>query len=175
MAEGRLGRVRAAQERLAEGLAVAGMLVIVALLLLVVADVVLRAALDAPLKGTVDYVSTGLGAAVALAMPYGFLADKHIRVPVLVDALPRGPRRVVAVLSTLVSAVFLTLLTRQSWAFAAERLEGGERMMIVGWETWPVWFAIAALFTLTSLALWTLVAAAVLGAAREPERPGGTV
>ena len=175
MAEGRLERVQAAELRLAEGLAVAGMGVIVALLVLVVADVVLRAALDAPLKGTVDYVSTGLGTAIALVMPYGFLADKHIRVPVLVDILPPRSRRGVAVLSTLVSAVFLTLLTRQSWTFAAERLEGGERMMIVGWETWPIWFAIAALFTLTSVALWTLVAAAALGVAREPERPGGAV
>lgn len=169
-----IARARALQERLAEALAVLGMLIIVALMLLVVADVALRAALDAPLSGTVDYVSTGLGAAVALAMPYGFLADKHIRVPVLVDALPPAPRRVVAALSTLVSAVFFTMLTRQSWTFAGERLASGERMMIAGWETWPVWMAIAALFTLTSLALWTLLAAVVLTGAGEPERPGGT-
>ena len=171
---GRLARLRALQERFAEALAVVGMLVIVALMLLVVADVVLRAALGTPLGGTVDYVSTGLGAAIALAMPYAFLADLHIRVPVLVDALPRAPRRAVAVLSTLVSATFLTLLTRQSWIFALERRASGERMMIAGWETWPVWAAIAALFTLTSVALWTLFAAVVAGEAREPERPGGT-
>lgn len=169
-----IARLRGLQERLAEVLAVLGMLVIVALMLLVVADVVLRAVLGAPLSGTVDYVSTGLGAAVALAMPHAFLADLHIRVPVLVDALPRAPRRAVAALSTLVSAVFFTLLTRQSWTFALERRAGGERMMIAGWETWPVWAAIATLFTLTSLALWTLLAAVLVGEAREPERPGGT-
>ena len=160
------------QARLAEGLALAGVAVIGALVVCVVTDVVLRSVWNAPLKGTVDYVSTGIGAAIALVMPYGFLADKHISVPIATDLLPGGPRWLVASAGALVSAGFFSLLTWQTFVYAAERLQGGDRMMIVGWSTWPVWYAIAVLFAVAALATWTLAAITLLAGPERGARPG---
>ena len=151
------------QRRLSEWLAIAGMLVITALILFVVSDVVMRSLFNAPLKGTVDYVSTGIGMAIALVMPYGFLADKHISVPIFADALPGAARRVVGLLAVAVSTAFFAALTWQSILYAIERYEGGDRMMIVGWSTWPAWVLIALFFVVTTIALVTLLAVYLLG------------
>ena len=164
-----MGRLLRWETRLSEALAIAGMAVICLLVGFVVADVTMRSLFNAPLKGTVDYVSTGIGIAIALVMPYGFLADKHISVPIFVDALPGTlAPRVAGLLAVAVSTLFFAGLAWQCVLYAQERLAGGDRMMIVGWSTWPAWVLIAALFVVATLALLTILAARLLGGTLQP-------
>lgn len=166
-------RIRRWMRRVAEASALMGMVAVLGIMLYSVADVALRYLFNAPLPGAVDVVSYGLGFAVAAAMPYGFVNDHHVSVDLL-SGLTRGrARAAVRTAVTLVSTVCVGVLTQRIWIYADERRVVGDRMWILQVEVWPVWYAIAALFSLTVAllaALAVLAAAdAVLGPDDAPE------
>ncbi|HEX9647493.1 MAG TPA: TRAP transporter small permease [Alphaproteobacteria bacterium] len=99
------------------------MLALVAAMLLTVVDVALRRPFDIAIKGTVDLTQLLVMAAAWLAIPYAFLTDGHVSVPLLVDRLPARLRAGLAVLAALLGAA---LLAGIAWYGTAQaRLEHG--------------------------------------------------
>lgn len=92
-----------------------------AMMLLTVADVALRAALNLPIRGTYELVELLLACTFFLALPAVFLRDENIVVDMVDGALPRAVpllRR----LSALLGVAVLALMAWQGWQAAAETL-----------------------------------------------------
>jgi len=92
-----------------------------AMMLLTVADVVLRAVTNQPIRGTLEIVELLLACTFFLALPAVFLRDEHIVVDVVDGMAPRRVpllRRIAGVLAVLVLAV----MAWQGWLAARDTL-----------------------------------------------------
>ncbi|MFW2543740.1 TRAP transporter small permease [Primorskyibacter sp. 2E107] len=118
--------------------AVAGVALVV-MMLCVVADVMLRAAFDTPVKGAYDVVSIALlvmtmfGIAPVVARRGEILID-------LIDAVlpPRGLRA----LSVLAAVTGIVLFAFLGWAMIQPAMDAwawGERSLELGIPKWPLW------------------------------------
>lgn len=96
---------------------------IAAMVLLTVADVVLRAAFNRPIHGTYELIELLLACAVFLALPAAFLRDQHIVVDIVDHYAPRavpGLRRLAGIASLAVLVVLgwqATLAAKDTIAF----------------------------------------------------------
>jgi len=92
-----------------------------AMMLLTVADVVLRALTNKPIRGVVELVELLLACTFFLALPATFLRDEHV----VVDLLDTRARRLVPWLkrfSAALAAVMLGIITWQGWIAARDTL-----------------------------------------------------
>lgn len=85
---------------------------IAAMMLLTVADVLLRHVFSYPIRGMLELVELGLACTVFLALPAVFLRDENLVVDVI-DHL--APRRVVQLLDLVGAAVSLAVLVVMAW------------------------------------------------------------
>ena len=92
-----------------------------AMMLVTVADVVLRAAINRPIRGTLEIVELLLACSFLLALPATFLRDEHIVVDI-VDGM--APRRVPLLrrIAALLGAVLRAVMAWQGWIAATDTL-----------------------------------------------------
>jgi TRAP-type C4-dicarboxylate transport system permease small subunit len=81
------------------------------MMLVTVADVVLRAAFNRPIRGTLEIVELLLACTFFLALPAAFLRDEHIVVDLIDGAAPRW----VPLLKRLALAIAVVLLAAMAW------------------------------------------------------------
>jgi TRAP-type C4-dicarboxylate transport system permease small subunit len=96
-------------------------LFLAAMMLLTVADVVLRAVASTPIRGVVELVELLLACTFFLALPATFLRDEHI----VVDLLDAHARHLVPWLkrfSAALAAAMLGIVTWQGWIAARDTL-----------------------------------------------------
>jgi TRAP-type C4-dicarboxylate transport system permease small subunit len=96
-----------------------------AMMLLTVADIVLRFFFNRPIRGTYELVELLLACTFFFAMPASFLRDEHIVVDVIDGALPRavaGLKRFAAA----AAAVMLGVIAWQSWISAQDAIAFGD-------------------------------------------------
>jgi TRAP-type C4-dicarboxylate transport system permease small subunit len=94
---------------------------LVAMMLLTVADVVLRAALNTPIRGVYELIELLLAGTFFIALPAVFLRDDHIVVNLIDDLAPRwvpALKRLASVLAVMILAV----LAWQGFLAAADSL-----------------------------------------------------
>ncbi|MSP87568.1 MAG: TRAP transporter small permease [Alphaproteobacteria bacterium] len=84
---------------------------LVAMMLLTVTDVILRAAINRPIRGTFELVELLLACTFFLALPAAFLRGDHIVVDVI-DTL--APRRV-ALLKRVAEAIAVVVIAAMAW------------------------------------------------------------
>lgn len=101
-------------------LAAAGMM------LVTVADVVLRWSINYPIRGTVEIVELLLACTFFLALPATFLRDENIVVDVIDRAVGPTGVSVLKRCSALLAAVLLGVLTWQGWIAAQDTLVFGD-------------------------------------------------
>ena len=91
------------------------------MMLVTVADVVLRAALNRPIRGTLEVVELLLACTFFLALPASFLRDEHIVVDI-VDGW--APRRVALLrrIAGVFGVVLMALMAWQGWLAARDTL-----------------------------------------------------
>src|SRR5262245_54449526 len=89
-----------------------------AMLLLTVADVVLRGVLNRPLRGTYDLVELFLCATFFIALPAVFMRDEHI----VVDSIDRYAPRAVPWLRRIAGVITVIMLTLMVWQGAISAL-----------------------------------------------------
>ena len=82
-----------------------------AMMLLTVADVVLRAAFGRPIRGTYELVELFLCATFFIALPAVFLRDEHI----VVDSIDRYVPRAVPWLKRIAGAITVIMLALMVW------------------------------------------------------------
>ena len=99
----------------------AASIALAAMMLVTVADVVLRAALNKPIRGTLEIVELLLACSFFLALPAAFLRDEHIVVD-MVDSI--APRRVPLLrrIAALLGVVVMAVMAWQGWIAAKDTL-----------------------------------------------------
>jgi len=99
----------------------AASMALAAMMLVTVADVVLRAAANLPIRGTLEIVELLLACTFFLALPASFLRDEHIVVDI-VDAW--APRRVALLrrIAGVLGVVLMALMAWQGWIAARDTL-----------------------------------------------------
>jgi TRAP-type C4-dicarboxylate transport system permease small subunit len=123
---------------------------LLAMMLLTVADVTLRAAFNIPIRGTFELVELLLAGAFFIALPAVFLRDQHIAVEI-VDTI--APRQVPTLkrLAEALAVVILGLMAWQGWRAAGDTLAFGDVTAdlalprILHWTVLLVGVALAAL------------------------------
>jgi TRAP-type C4-dicarboxylate transport system permease small subunit len=97
-----------------------------AMVLLTVADIVLRAFFSYPIQGMLELVELGLACTVFLAMPAVFLRDEHLVVDVIDHLVRPSAVRALDLVGTLVSLGVLVLMAWQMWPLARTMHEFGD-------------------------------------------------
>lgn len=98
---------------------------VAAMMLITVADIVLRATVSVPIRGILELVELLLACSFFLALPATFLRDEHIVVDMIDAMLPlRVPllKRIAAVFAMVV----LLVMAWQGWIVAGDTLEFGD-------------------------------------------------
>lgn len=122
---------------------------VAAMVLLTVADILLRAAANRPIPGVVELVELLLACGFFLALPAVFLRDGHIVVDV-VDGM--APRRVPLLkrLAAALAVLALALMAWQGWIGASDALAFGD---------------VTSYLSIPRIVYWVPVLAGIVGAA----------
>jgi len=151
-------------DKLARGLAYAGVAMLCAGILVLIADISTRKTLGFSILGTIDLTQLAVMGCVYLAMPLAFLRGTHVGVEFVADALPAPLARACRVMAALLTAAFLAALFWYSLGQARMQLAQGDQSVTLALPMAWYWAPLLA-----GLAGSTLAALLVL--AREV-RPG---
>jgi TRAP-type C4-dicarboxylate transport system permease small subunit len=114
-----------------------------AMMLLTVADVVLRATLNAPIRGVYELIELLLTYTFFLALPAVFLRDDNIVVNVLDDWAPRAvplAKRIALALAV----VILAVMAWQGWLAARDAIAFNDQTADLGISRALHWIAVLA-------------------------------
>lgn len=129
-------------ERLTQALNALGTLWIVALMLLINADVLGRELLNAPVRGTTELVSLSIVGIVFLQLADTLASGRLTRADVLLDRLKRTTPWLAALLQALyhlVGAGLMAVILWAAWAPLVESIRIQEYVGALGDFTAPVW------------------------------------
>jgi TRAP-type transport system small permease protein len=107
-------------------LAALAALFLAAMVLLTVADVVLRALFGYPLRGMLELIELGLACAVFLGLPAVFLRRAHLVVDVIDQLAPPSLVRALDLVGALVSFSVLAVMAWQMFPVARNMYEFGD-------------------------------------------------
>jgi TRAP-type transport system small permease protein len=145
------------RERLAERLyrsaALAGGVVLVAVMLLTVLDVALRHTLNAPLAGAYELTELAMAAIAFLGLAHAQHLGEHITIDLLYERLPPFGRRALDGLSRLVSSLVAGAVTWQLLGYLGRMQASGEVTGVLGLPVYPAVGLAGAGFGLFTLAL----------------------
>ena len=135
----------------------AGTVLLMAMMLFVTLDVVLRSLADITILGTVVYESVGfmMVIIVFLALAHCQVHKAHINIDMFVVRLPHKAQRVISSIMLLISLIFFILLTWQSVLRAFELRNSGTMSTALSIPTYPFLFVVA--FGTAMLALVLLI------------------
>jgi TRAP-type transport system small permease protein len=133
---------------------------LVGMVLLTVADVLLRTFFDYPIRGMLELIELGLACTIFIALPAVFLRDEHLVVDVIDHLAPRPITRVLRLAGLLVSLAVLAMMAWHMIPAARNMLEFGDVTSDLSlpkiWYWIPVLFGVAAsaLACLALIARW---------------------
>ncbi|WP_353475420.1 TRAP transporter small permease subunit [Salipiger sp. H15] len=120
----------------------AGVLIF-AVMLLVVANVVMRYVFNQPVAGTLELTESALPLIIFLSLALTQLHGGHIKVVLLTQRLPEGLARAARVLAMLAGCLLFAWAAYAGWLMAAKSLAIGElERGAVRFPIWPIKFAI---------------------------------
>jgi TRAP-type C4-dicarboxylate transport system permease small subunit len=129
-------------------------------MVLVVANVLLRYLFNAPIAGTLELTEAALPIIVFLSLALTQYEGGHIRVVLLTRKLPLKARRIASVLAMLLGAALFAWATYAGWLLTAKSIAIGEiQRGSIRYPLWPIKGAIA--FGMALLTLQFLIDAAV--------------
>ena len=129
--------------RIANGTAIVGGVVLVALTLMVVASVTGRALIGVglgPVPGDFELVEVGVGIAIFFFMPWCYLRGGHATVDLLYMHMPAWAKKLVVTVSDLLMLMVWLVLTWKLWEGMLEKREYTETTFIL---QMPIWWAYA--------------------------------
>ena len=132
---------------------VVGGAMLVALMLLTVADVVLRFALGRPIRGTFELTELAMVAVALLGLGYAQHLGEHITIGLLYERLPAGWRRALDVLAGLTSLLLTVAITWQLGRHFGRMRDSGEVTAVLGLPVYPVVSMAVVGFALFAVAL----------------------
>ena len=139
--------------RLARLFAWLGAAVLVAIMLLTFADVVGRTFFSRALVGTVETITLLMGVLVFFGLGWTEVANRHIRVDTFVDLAPSAIKRVITVITSLLSLFVATALMWRLLVQTLDQILAGETTQIWSIPFWPTAVAMSVGMTLFVAAL----------------------
>lgn len=141
------------------------------IMVLVVANVLMRYLFNAPIAGTLEVTEGALPIIVFLSLAMTQYEGGHIKVVLLTRALPDGARRAALVFAMLAGAFLFAWATYAGWKLTAKSIAIGEiERGSIRYPLWPIKGAIAVgMALLTVQFLIDAVVAALGGALPEVE------
>ena len=130
-----------------------GQSVLMAMVLLVVADVVLRRAFNSPLPFSYELVEVMLVVAVFFAVAYTGTQKSHVGVDVLVSRFPPKAQAIVNAVIWLISTGLFGFVSWQSIAYGMRIWDIGQETAILGVPYYPFVFVVALGSILLALVL----------------------
>jgi len=97
-----------------------------AMMLLTVADVVLRTFFSYPIRGMLELIELGLACTIFFALPAVFLRDEHLVVDVIDHLVRPGVVRWLDLAGALISLGVLALMAWRMWPLAQTMVEFGD-------------------------------------------------
>jgi TRAP-type C4-dicarboxylate transport system permease small subunit len=146
---GGLGRLLGA---VAAAFAIAGGLVLSALVLLVVGSVLGRALFAMPVPGDFELVGIGMGISVFLFLPYCYLERGNVTVDILARRMPAAASRILDWLAAFLFASIAALIAWRMSLGLADTFFYGDISMIVGVPLWWVYPIAVCSFALQAVA-----------------------
>jgi len=150
-------------DRLACWLAYAGVAMLCAGILVLIADISTRKTLGFSILGTIDLTQLAVMGCVYLAMPLAFLRGTHVAVEFVSDALPAPLARACKVMAALLTAAFLAAIFWYSLGQARIQFAQGDQSVTLAIPMAWYWAPL-----LVGLAGSTLAALLVLARALRP-------
>jgi TRAP-type C4-dicarboxylate transport system permease small subunit len=130
-------------------LAMLGLIGLVVLAMLTIADVMMRWLFSDPLDGISDLYRLLVALVVASFFPSAFAERGHISINFLSAILPRAGRKAVAVLASIVTLAFTGVIGWQFILYCMEVYEAGETTWLLGISVTPWWMGVTALLLLS--------------------------
>jgi TRAP-type C4-dicarboxylate transport system permease small subunit len=160
-----LARTDRALARVETPLNLIGGVFVLALAALGVAQVVMRSVFGMPILGYVDVIEQGTAVFAFLGLAYTQRTGGHIRMEILIQALPRPALWRVEVLNTLFAGAVVALLLPGAWEYFYRAWSIGDSTMSVGLPTWPskllVFMSLCLLLVRLAVQLWGFLRLAV--------------
>ncbi|WP_204114506.1 TRAP transporter small permease [Shimia biformata] len=150
MSNSRLNQLVAAANWISKPTALIGILALLGIAILTIANVLGRWLLNQPLIGIHDLFGLAIVIVVAACFPTGVMQRRHVSIKFLGLALGPKATRVLDSVAALVLAVFLAIIAWQVTVEAIEKTSSGEYTLVLKLLTGPVWWA-------ASLILWISV------------------
>ncbi|MTI09911.1 TRAP transporter small permease subunit [Curvivirga aplysinae] len=148
-------------------LALAGGLVILALMLLAVAQIIGRKLFNLPVPGFIDWVEQAMAVFAFLGVAYCHRLGGHIRMDILVGRLKGRALWVAELVSTLVMLFLTMALTYGSWLHFMRAFTNGDSSIDIALPLWPAKFMVPLALSILSLRLvihtWGYIRAVISG------------
>jgi TRAP-type C4-dicarboxylate transport system permease small subunit len=138
------GRLLAGIDRLTRLSLYAGMGWVMVMMLLTTLDVSGRALFSRPVAGSIELNRILLAVFTVTGLAYTQRQGANVRVTLLLDMLPPGPRAALEILSHLVAVGIVGLLSWQSGVSGIEEIRAGTTTDALGIPIYPLYFLIAA-------------------------------
>ncbi|HRP98979.1 MAG TPA: TRAP transporter small permease [Terrimesophilobacter sp.] len=147
-------------------------IVIGALMLLTVADVIMRTMAGRGLPGALEIAEVTLAAAVYLGMLGAETTRLHIRTPILVDAIKEPASTVLRLIGMVVATAFTVWLAVSSFNSAARSISTGEyHFGIIQVPIWPSRLIVAICIAALALAIFGKVVEYIVRLRRKDTSP----
>jgi len=158
---------------LAQRLANAGQVLLLAGILITIADIALRSISSAGVPGTVDLMQLVVMWSALLAIPAAFLNDEHVAIDMFTKSMPRRLQQALRVFALLLAAASLALIAWYGAQQAWREHMGGDSTQTLGLPFGIYWLPLLLGIALSSIACGVLAAetlAQILGAASTKPR-----
>jgi TRAP-type C4-dicarboxylate transport system permease small subunit len=140
-------------DRVAKALLYVGIVGLMGMCVLIVADVIGIKILSRPIPGGIEYVSFVSVIMIAFCVPYAQVKHAHIAVDFIIDSFPRRIRLVVNILTVLLSVVLFALLALYAVKFGNKLRIAGEVSMTREIAFYPFVYAMAFCFVVMVVVL----------------------
>jgi TRAP-type C4-dicarboxylate transport system permease small subunit len=156
-----LARLERAALASTRALSVLGLVALMILAFLTLANGLLRWAVNQPIAGVVDVGALAIAIAVCCCLPVAQMERSHITFR-LVSAISPGLGRVLDVLAAIAVAIILALMAREFYAYAGSLVASGERTYVLKIPAAPFWYAADAILWIAT-AVQLIVVAVEIG------------
>lgn len=161
---------RTVVEALANGLAVAGLSLLLILAVFTLLDGLLRAIANMPIDLVREIGDMVAAIAGACCLPVVLLQRNNIVLRIFDRILPRSGVRVIDTLAALVVAIVMVGMAWQFYLFGVKTMRAGDVTWLLNWPKAPFWFAVdAILWAAVAVQAFVLVEEAIGG--RKPREP----
>ncbi len=113
-----------------QGLAFAGMFLLIPLMLLTTIDVLSRSMFNYPIVGTYELSSYMLAVIILLGITYTYQVGGHVRIDMFVSKMPARVAAILDIFTTLLSILIISVLAWQGWVLALEETAVSEQLRI---------------------------------------------